>query len=288
MLKQAKQYRNNQEGIVLVMALMILTVVLVSVLALSRILLNEVKMSINLNNSMVSFYSAESGIEKSLYYIKYSRQQNDFASFDSLDTIGSNIYTLGEVEDGQSVTIAMSTTTAADFYQYNVTTSSPAHVNIIDPAGDISNIDWGAGQIEYQYRVYWELEDCFPSKVNHRIEITDVSFSDNFTEPYVKTYVRICDCAYDSNQCNDDLTALNALTNKFHRFSFRPLDSTIRQLSFDLDAGNIGILSEADIEVYGNYKNSQYYIKVRLPSLNPVSNVFDYVIFSEEELIKDL
>lgn len=284
MSKKIKQHKNNQQGIVLVMALMILTVILVTTLLLSKILLNEVKMSLNLNNAMVSFYSAESGIEKSLYHIKYSKSINNFSSFLGLSTPGSNHY---DLENGQSVTITNSTTTAASFYRYNIPTSSPAHVNIIDPAGDIDNIDWGAGG-ENQYRVHWELEDCFPHKYDHRLEVTAASFADNFSDPDVKTHVFICDCTYDSDQCSDDLNLFTAYSNRFYRFSFRPLDSTVKKLSFDIEGGDVGILSEAEIETYGRYKNSQYYIKVGLPSLSPASDIFDYVIFSEEKLIKDL
>jgi hypothetical protein len=284
MSKKVSQHKNNQQGVVLVMALMILTVILVTTLTLSRILLNEIKMSLNLNNAMVSFYSAESGIEKSLYHIKYSKSINDFTSFVDLSKTGFNIY---DLENEQSVTIVTSTTTASSFYRYNITTSSPAHVNIIDPAGDIGGIDWGASG-ENQYRVHWELEDCFPHKYDHHLEITAASFADNFTDPDVQTHVIICDCGYDSDQCSDDVNSFTIYSNRFYRFTFRPLDSTVKLLSFDIADGDIGILSEAEIEAYGNYKNSQYYIKVHLPSLSPASDIFDYVIFSEERLIKDL
>lgn len=286
MSKLFNQHKNNQQGIVLVMALIILTVVLVSALILSQILLNEIKMSININNATVSFYAAESGVEKSLYYIKYSRQENDFSYFTNLSdaTDDNNIY---DLDNGQSVTIAVATTTAAEFYQYNITTSSPAHVNIIDPAGDIDTIYWGA-DIYHEYRVHWELEDCFPDKHKHRLEVTAASFADNFSNPEVETHLITCYCSYDSDQCFDAVNRFNAYSNRYYRFSFRPLDSTIKQLSFDIEAGGIGILSEAEIETYGHYKNSQYYIKVHVPSLSPVSDIFDYVIFSEEELRKDL
>ena len=285
MSEKSKQHKNNQQGVVLVMALMILTVVLVSTLILSRILLNEIKMSLNLNNAMVAFYSAESGVEKSLYYIKYSRQENDFAKFSALDNTGANDY---DLLDGQEVTIVTATTTASSFYQYNITTSSPAHVNIIDPAGDISDIDWGDFTGVNEYRVHWQLEDCFPDKTSHRLEVTAASFANNFSDPKVETHVIICNCDYGSDQCSDAVILFNAFGNRFYRFSFRPLDSTVRRLSLDINDGDTGIWSEAEVETYGNYKNSQYYLKVHLPSLSPVSDIFDYVIFSEEKLIKDL
>lgn len=57
-----------QKGISLVIALLIMTIMLAIVLSISTILFNEIKIISNVGNSISSFNSAESGIEKTLYF----------------------------------------------------------------------------------------------------------------------------------------------------------------------------------------------------------------------------
>jgi len=62
----------NQKGVALIVTFFILTIVLAIVLNVSVLLYNEIKIIRNVGNSVVAFYSADSGIEKVLYY---DRQQ---------------------------------------------------------------------------------------------------------------------------------------------------------------------------------------------------------------------
>jgi hypothetical protein len=62
----------NQKGISLLMVFFIMTIILSVVLGLSTILVNGFKEIRNLGDSLVAFYMADSGIEKTLYY---SRQK---------------------------------------------------------------------------------------------------------------------------------------------------------------------------------------------------------------------
>ena len=79
-----KNLKTNQSGVVLIVSLMILVVMIISVISLSRVIVGEVKMTRNSDNSIVSFYVAESGVEKALYYLKLGRQATDFSDFNAL------------------------------------------------------------------------------------------------------------------------------------------------------------------------------------------------------------
>lgn len=59
---------NNERGISLILTFFIMVIVLSVILSISVILYSEVRVVRNMSNSMVSFYAAESGIEKILYY----------------------------------------------------------------------------------------------------------------------------------------------------------------------------------------------------------------------------
>jgi Tfp pilus assembly protein PilX len=58
----------NQKGVALIVTFFILTIILAIVLNVSILLYNEIKIIRNVGNSVVAFYSADSGIEKVLYY----------------------------------------------------------------------------------------------------------------------------------------------------------------------------------------------------------------------------
>jgi hypothetical protein len=290
-----KRHTANNQGVVLVMTLVIMSLIMISVLAFSKIITGEVKMAINTGNVVVSYYAAESGIEKGLFSIKYSREVANFSHFTDLETGGDQIINNAYIKS-RKYEIKESIINADDYIVYDLSTSTPIHVDIIDPAGDLdgiagAGIDWDSGFLStYQYKVNWMIEDCFPFHASDRLEISVTSFDSNFLNSETEKHVVICDCGFASDDCNDTFTTKDIVDTKFYRFSFRPLSEEVDQLQFNVyrNATPIGILSEASIESHGTYANSSYYIKARIPSLSPLSDVFSYVLFSEEDLTKGI
>lgn len=286
-----EKYQKDNRGVVLIIALMILSAIMFSALVLSKVLVGEVKMSLNVANVAVAFHTAESGIEKALYYVKYSREYSDNTLFTDLQnqTGKDNLYYIDD-DFSMGYDIAESTIDAQDFIAYNVSTSSPVHVDIVDPSGNIDpiSIAWASGAVSYN--VDWEISNCFPDHATDKLEVTINSFDANFANPEIEKRISICDCDYQSEQCKINLTDYSIANNKFYRFSFRPLDSEIKQLQFNLyeDSSPIGILSETNIKVSGRFHTSEYSIQARIPSMAPLSDAFNYVIFTEESLVKDL
>lgn len=58
----------NQKGVSLIITFFIMIIILAVVLGITTLLYSEIKMIRNIGNSIVAFYSADSGIEKVLYY----------------------------------------------------------------------------------------------------------------------------------------------------------------------------------------------------------------------------
>lgn len=59
---------NPQQGVALVIALLIMSVLLATVLSVSTILVSESKIINNIGNSVSALYGSESGVEKTLYF----------------------------------------------------------------------------------------------------------------------------------------------------------------------------------------------------------------------------
>ncbi len=60
--------KNSQKGISLVLTFFIMTIILATVLGIGVILFSEIKIIRGMGNSVVAFYAADSGIEKTLYF----------------------------------------------------------------------------------------------------------------------------------------------------------------------------------------------------------------------------
>ncbi|MEK7658242.1 MAG: pilus assembly PilX N-terminal domain-containing protein [Patescibacteria group bacterium] len=68
--------KDKQKGVSLIITFFILTILLAVVLSTSIILYSEIKTIKNIGNSVVAFYLAESGIEKTLYYDRKQKPEN--------------------------------------------------------------------------------------------------------------------------------------------------------------------------------------------------------------------
>jgi hypothetical protein len=62
------KFKNSEAGVSLIITFFIMVIVLAVVMSVSIILYSEIKVIRNIGNSVVSFYAADSGVEKVLYY----------------------------------------------------------------------------------------------------------------------------------------------------------------------------------------------------------------------------
>lgn len=276
------KYKKNSQGITLVVALLVLSLAGMTIMLLTKLITLQLKSSLNSVNSIGAYYVSESGIEQSLYYLQYARNNNNFVdNFDRLEQSGFNLVNLA---NGGEYHINIASTTASRSWDFfDISTSSPQHIDIIDPAGNIDTIAWHNQPSSLNYIIQWGIDSCFPNHASSRLETKIYSFEANFANPKVDTKVDICNCAYGSSEC-DNISYSLLDRNRYYRFTFRPLDTTVNDFNFSMS--DVGIKSAASIEVDGVYRSSNYRLKVQLPALSPSSDIFSYVIFSEEDLTK--
>jgi len=65
------QISNSEKGVSLIITFFVLVIILAVVLSISIILYSEIKIIRNIGDSVVAFYAADSGVEKTLYYDRY-------------------------------------------------------------------------------------------------------------------------------------------------------------------------------------------------------------------------
>jgi len=111
--KNWKRYRKvkGQRGVSLYLTIIIMVILLAVVLGLSAILLSQLKMVKEMENSVIAFYAADTGIERILYEDKLCRQvppclapcKNDSDGDGFCDGVPTN-YDTGEVSLGNQAT----------------------------------------------------------------------------------------------------------------------------------------------------------------------------------------
>jgi hypothetical protein len=287
---------DDQRGVILVMSMMILLVMITSVIALTQVVFGEIKMTRNADNSIVAFYAAESGIERGLYYLKFSKEQNDFTYFDRLIDPDYYIETPATYYNRYDISlegrvIFNEATTTVPYYEiYDVSTSTPARVDIVKTDGVIPT---AATTLPQSFKVEWDIYSCEDGHASDQMEITYTSLQSiaGVLKSDTKQTIAVCGCAAGNDSCTDILRT-DIENDKFYYFTFRPLDDTVDYIKFtsylganhDLDTDFVP--AEAFLQAYGYYRQSMHSISVRVPIYTPVSNVFSYVIFSEQDLEK--
>ncbi len=272
-----KNFKNNQSGVVLIMSLMILLVMIISVIALSRVIVGEVKMTRNSDNSIIAFYAAESGVEKALYYLKLGRENTNFTDFIALE--GTESF----MDNERNFSFTTATTTSDYFEAFDISTSSPATAQIILPSGLVpTGLE---AQLSGSYNIKWSIDDCLAGgHASDRLEVSATSLykESSILKSDTQQVTGVCGCEGGGDTCveidNSSITA-----DKFYYFTFRPLNNTVTYLKLTPDNKYPG---EANIEVVGNYRQSSHTINVKVNTVAPASNIFSYVLFSDDELSK--
>jgi Tfp pilus assembly protein PilX len=82
--------KNSEKGVSLIITFFILTIILAIVLGISIILYSQIKIIRNIGNSVVAFYAAESGVEKTLYHDRKEIPENGTRGICNICQVCSN------------------------------------------------------------------------------------------------------------------------------------------------------------------------------------------------------
>lgn len=353
----AKKMSQNHEGSLLVIALIILAAIALSTIYLSLVLLNEIRNTRYADNGIISHYSAESGLERSLWRLKLSKKGactlnlsisctidsdcNPVATngicgtsvfFSSLNGLvdqcaaedggvadrcvprcsggatpgkkcsdnadcgtGTCLTALGDPERLYSYTSAV--ISSGDFTTYNIMRNAPVFTDIYDPTKEgQASVDTGISQLN----IDWYVSDCSPQTASAKLEITYTPISAQSLQPEQPvTQIDVCGCVDPASKdtatghfrCASDLVPTNNSVNiavnssKFYRISFRSLDVPVKKIV--MVTNSVSIPSQVEVKASGTYRESETRVSVRTLWKDVLSGIFNYVVFSEESLIKD-
>jgi hypothetical protein len=285
----------TERGAVLLLALMLLSLVMFSTLSLATILVTELRSSRFSDNAVVAHYAAESGSEQALFLLKEAR------SVDELNVVNPynqffypnspthrRLDSFGATDQQRLYDLTKISTTSDDFVAYNVPHNSAAQLDIFDPLQEslppttfVSNL-----------HINWQTNTS--GATNDRLELTLLKYSNVSGNLQIdpandnpRKYYFICGSG--TGQC---LTIDISLSpNSFYHVSVRPIDDDLKKVSISTsdDSGNsVGIPSQLFIKTTGHYRDASQEVTVQTPWDNGSSDLFNYVIFSEASLIKNI
>ncbi len=273
---------NNQKGVTLLLAMLIMTTIVGVSISLSVLIINQFEFSANLDHALVSLYAAESGLEESLNTIKIYRDEDteDIGSALVEITSKSNI-SLNEINTAKWDSSSSNTTD--DFILDSLKQNS-------ETSFDLENV----GSIEMTWH-----DDCdAPSW----IKMSFVAWQENVVD-----FLPIPAGSYDHNSvdwpifpCENELdtgicstSTKNFPDNNYnYTVTINPITCNISYLKVkayggaDLAGPQLNIGNKINIKSVGKYIDSQIAVSASVPYRLPPQGIFSFAIFSEASLEK--
>ncbi len=262
----------NQKGSTILMILLIIGTVTPISLFISRIILNSLLTSRNIDSSSVAYYASESGIEKNLYAIRkddYGVEYLKTDSFYNSGSLGNNSTWYLDLDEctGSKSEINISEIKKDNSYQ----------VDLYNPDDSLTS------QNIRSIRIIWEgdsaskLEVTWSSWKNGNFTAnTNKRFFGNAESPVIVNLSTI-----ENNAANIYRLRLKALYNNINNI-------TLKAYSLDDGLGEqTNIPSIITLKSIGEFSNNKQAVQVEMPRRSPVSGIWDFVIFSQEDIVKE-
>lgn len=254
------------------MVLLIIGTVTPISLFISRIILNSLMTSRNIDSSAIAYYASESGVEKNLYAIRkedYGVEYLKTNSFYNTGSLGNNSLWYLDLDEcvGSKSEINISKIKKDNSYQ----------VDLYNPDDSLTSQDIRSIRLEWSGDPSAKLEVSWSSwKNGNFIPNTNKRFFSNAESPIVMNLSTI-----ENNAANIYRLRLKSLYNDIN-------DINLKAFSLDDGVGEQkNIPSIITLKSVGEFSNNKQAVQVEMSRRSPVSGVWDFVIFSQEDIVKE-
>jgi len=276
MLDNFKDINLNRRGSTLLLAMLVMAGVLTVSVASSRLVINEIVQSSQLDKAMVAFYAAESGAERGLFEAR--KKDFDPEEFNQTVVLLDNEASYQLIAD-DSEDVLYASLSADESYQLDLFDPHSLDAFGADSIKSL-RLDWqGSGWLE----INWSFWTTGGAVQNSRSVVVSGASSPAIIQlsPDGSIYLyRVRIIARNSAATDLSITAYN-----------------------DIDPGNpdncptledcqVSIPARVSIKSLGEYPNgsdkaSRQAILVTMPEKSPLSGLYDYVLYSESEVAKE-
>jgi hypothetical protein len=271
-MRELKTKFVSNSGTAILLAVLVMSTILTAALATSKLVLNEVTQSTQIDHSMIAFYAAESALEKGLFQVR--QKDLSVSTVDQTHEVFNNdaAYTL-TAKDTENVLY----TSLAPNESYQIDLFNPNSLaDLTNPIKAIGVDFTGNSWLEVKWVSWLTNGEINPPE--------SLSLTENDSK-----YVQL-------------------LTNNVYLYRVRFINSGLNQLNNiiikaynDVDpVANCPILTECQVPIparvsldaVGRFPDnsnepSQQRIYVTMPEKSPISGLYDYVLYSEESIVKE-
>lgn len=270
----------KKSGSAILLALLIVSAILSSALYINVLSIRGMKQSQNVDNSIVAFYAAETGNEQAIYYIRKVENLDieDLILPGGSITASASLISRSIVDEVENILISLK---KDEIYQLDIFDQNDLSLS--------SSINF--------LKLSWN-SDCANSKIeltaNEWIAGTNIDWEEMNNQMHIsKCIIESPVVIDDSGDICDDII-LNP--DMSYQFRFKSLNCDVYNLNIqalDRFSQKIAFKNIYSLESVGEYpvassQSNRQALHVNLRKFSPLSGLFDYVLFSEKSLVKDL
>ncbi|MFA6422050.1 MAG: hypothetical protein WCV92_01465 [Candidatus Buchananbacteria bacterium] len=263
----------NKEGVILVLTLIVMSVLMSIAIGFGVVIISDIRQSASIDNSMVAYFAADAGLEKNLFLL---RKQDNINSVSNVSTTQSLI------ESSSVWTVASSSDFEATFFRQRIKNGQGVKMFFLGRE---------SGQnLTKSVDVYWNKSIDNPTRMQISFtrlkpEAADNVFKTDLNEIFITTTTKNCFDFVDIPSVSDyvvEVKALGSADGFIDNLTVMGYDGKCDETRnyTTTSINNITLISE------GKHGNATQRIIAYLPPRTIISNIFSFVLFSEEDITK--
>lgn len=283
-----KKTKTNQQGTILLLALLIMSGLVIGGFTLGSIVVSELRQSRQLDQAIVAYYAAESGAEKLLF------DWRDTSQCGALCPSNAQLFANPTCSENSTIGWSCSMSTAQGVSQ----------VSFVLPQMQVEQIplylpdDTSKRSNAESMRIYWQ-DVNIQNGLEPWLEVSILGWPAALSIDYndaKEIMKRVYKCSPDNidRPFCDDIT-INELNGAYgYIIRLRSLFDDVENVRVKFYQ-NDNAVNELDLRDYikvanftGTWNGIKQGMRVQFPVVNPSSAMFDFVLFSENSLLKQI
>lgn len=278
--------RKNTTGSVLGYVLLIMLVVLIVATTVTAIMIRNLQVTTSYSHSARSYYAAESGLERALHYLQWARDEKTVGAQATATTIegftdtfsfGANYDVSASVaDDAFSVDLATQESQQWDIFSEDNTVGYR-----LIPLPNLDNIGVSWNESSSCTAGTSQIDVSFSSWTQFRWE--DISNPSTL----VTSYVVSCPGFGNGFDCNGYILGVDA--SHLYKVRVKALNCAIEDVTvraLDTSGATISTANLVQLSSQGNFGTTQRTVEAQTIWRAPIQRYFDFVLFSEDPIIK--
>lgn len=285
MFKKINNLRNDERGVILVLTIMMMAVLFTIAVGFAIFIISDIRQAVQIDNSVLAYYGAEAGLERSLFLFRKSEIENAGA----LKNILSGDISL---TNGVKWNIGGSTDFEPNFLRQRLYSGQSVKLYFLNRSTsglpERINIDWDkcdgcATKLQVIFTQLNPQIDEEGAVIYHsdKNKVKNIP-SDPACEKFLDE--EVADNS-GSNPPYDYVVEIRSLGTTNNDFI-----ENLNVLAYDGDSCSGSFNPEAITNITlrstGSYNRARQEIIAQIPPRDPVSGLLGYVLFSEEDITK--